>query len=62
LDRRGPLHPGWLTPLREPFAARSAPVALAFSFRLLAEATGTLVRLAKAGTPPRVSVSVRESG
>ena len=26
-DRRGPLHPDWLTALRSPFAARSAPFA-----------------------------------
>jgi hypothetical protein len=25
LDRRGPLHPAWLTPLRSLFVARSAP-------------------------------------
>jgi len=24
VDRRGPLHPAWLTALRSPFAARSA--------------------------------------
>ena len=28
LDRRGPLHPAWLTSLRSLFAARSVPVAL----------------------------------
>jgi len=28
LDRRGPLHPAWLTPLRSHFAARSAAFAL----------------------------------
>jgi len=28
LNRRGPLHPAWLTALRSPFAARSVPFAL----------------------------------
>jgi hypothetical protein len=31
LNRRGPLHPAWLTSLRSRFVARSAPFAIAYS-------------------------------
>jgi len=45
LNRRGPLHPAWLTPLRSLFAARSA------LFALLESAGSPAPRLAHAAAP-----------